>query len=432
MEKLLSVDTGELSGNDSRTGHSYTLPIQEGTIRAADLRQIRVGPDDFGLMAYDPGLTNTAVCHSAITFIDGDAGVLLYRGYPIDQIAERSTYVEVVHLLLNSHLPDRTELHAFERELAARAAVPAEVVAMIDALPARLHPMRVLMAAIAALGAFHPESIRVGDAAVQREQALTLVAQVGGLAAAAFRRFKGEPFVPADPALGFVPNLRHQLFSAPGAAYSASPVLERALDVLLILHADHEQNCSTSAVRSVASSEADPYSALAAGVGALFGPLHGGANEAVLKMLREIGSVKNVPAFVDRVKHGDGRLMGFGHRVYKSYDPRARIIKRTAEDVFAVTGVNHLLEIALELERYGLEDDYFVQRKLYPNVDFYSGLIYEAMGLPAEMFTVLFAVARTSGWAAQFLEFAADPERKIVRPRQLYTGEARRDLTHNG
>jgi citrate synthase len=426
MVKPPLVTSHALEVRDGRTGRSYQLPISENTVPAPELRSIKASADDFGLMSYDPGLVNTAVCHSAITFVDGDAGVLLYRGFPIEQLAEKSTYPAVAFLLYYGRLPSQAELASYEASLRERSRVPDELKALLASLPLGSNPMRMLMSAVAALGVFHPQSLHTHNAEQRESDALNLVAQVPALAALAFRRSIDRPFVDPDTALGFVANFRRMLFA--GEAFRQDPVLERGLDVLLILHADHEQNCSTSAVRSVASSESDPYSALSAGIAALFGPLHGGANEAVLKMLREIGSVARVPAFMDQVKRGEGRLMGFGHRVYKSYDPRARIVKKTANEVFAVTGVSPLLEIALELERRATADDYFIERKLYPNVDFYSGLIYEAMGLPSEMFPVLFATARTSGWVAQWNEFAGDPHRKLVRPRQIYVGPARRNV----
>ncbi|MGH7776038.1 MAG: citrate synthase [Candidatus Dormibacterales bacterium] len=422
-----AAGAGNLTIHDPRTGSDYELPIDAGTIRAIDLRKIKSGPADFGLMTYDPGFTNTAACKSAITWIDGDAGVLLYRGYPIEQLAERSTFTEVASLLLRGEMPSEGDHRQWCGELARLRAVPAAVEGLVGAFPAGAHPMGILISAVAALSALNPDAKHVGNPEMRHEHAHRLIAQVPTLAALAFRRSTGRPPVAPDPARSYVGDLLHMLFS--GEAEKASnPVLERALDVLFILHADHEQNCSTSAVRGVGSSGADPYSSVAAGMGALYGPLHGGANEAVLAMLREIRTVDRVPEFMARVERGERRLMGFGHRVYHTYDPRAKIIRRTAEDVFAETGINPLLEVALELERRALQDAYFIERHLYPNVDFYSGLIYEAMGFPAEMFTVLFAIARTSGWVAQWLESREDPDLKIARPRQVYSGPARREL----
>jgi citrate synthase len=414
-----------LGVTDLRTGSSYRLPVAEGAIQAMDLRKIKAD-DEFGLLSFDPGYVNTASCHSAITYIDGDRGILEYRGYPIEQLAVHSTFLEVASLLLEGELPSGEQLTRWQGRIAAEARPPEALLRSAASYPAGLHPMSLLTALLAALGAFHPEARDLSDREQNRRQAVRLIAQVPALAAAAYRASRGEVSAPApDPSLGYAGGLLTMLFGN-SPDWRPDPTLERALDVLFILHADHEQNCSTSAVRGVASSDADPYSAVAAGVAALSGPLHGGANEAVLVMLREIGSLDRVPGFIDQVKAGRRRLMGFGHRVYKSYDPRARVIKQTADSVFGVTGVNPLLEIALELERIALADPYFVERRLYPNVDFYSGLIYEAMGFPAEMFTVLFAVARTAGWVAHWLEFLDDPDRKIARPRQVYTGPRER------
>jgi citrate synthase len=416
-----------LGVTDRRTGVAHDLPITESTIKAIDLRQFKVADDDFGLLSYDPGFVNTVPCRSAITFIDGDNGILEYRGYPIEQLAVQSSFLEVVYLLLNGELPTAAELEGWTRQVDQASAVPEELLRVFGSLPSGLHPMSLLGSLVSALGGFHPEARDLADGANNRQQAVRLIAQMPTLAAAAYRAFKGQPLVAPDPGLGYVGRFMAQLFGdEPG--WQPDPTLERALDVLFILHADHEQNCSTSAVRSVGSSDADPYAAVSAGVGALSGPLHGGANEAVLRMLREIGSKDGVPAFIDDVKAGKRRLMGFGHRVYKSYDPRAKVIKETTDRVFEVTGVNPLLEIAQELERIALSDDYFIERRLYPNVDFYSGLIYEAMQFPPEMFTVLFAVGRTPGWLAHWLEFLGDPDRKIARPRQIFTGPARRDM----
>ena len=416
-----------LGVTDLRTGQAYELPVTDSTIKAIDLRQVKVDDEDFGLLSYDPGYTNTVPCRSAITFIDGDRGILEYRGYPIEQLAVQSSFLEVVYLLLNGELPSAAELQQWTQQVDEASAVPDELLRTFASLPSGLHPMSLLGSLVSALGGFHPEARDLADAANDREQAVRLIAQMPTLAAAAYRGFLGQPLPPADPGLSYVGRFLAQLFGdRPG--WQPDPTLERALDVLFILHADHEQNCSTSAVRGVASSDADPYAAVSAGIGALSGPLHGGANEAVLRMLREIGTKDRVPSFIEDVKAGKRRLMGFGHRVYKSYDPRAKVIKETTDRVFEVTGVNPLLEIAQELERIALSDDYFIERKLYPNVDFYSGLIYEALQFPPEMFTVLFAVGRTPGWLAHWLEFLDDPDRKIARPRQIFTGPRRRDM----
>jgi citrate synthase len=416
-----------LTITDNRTGKQYQVPIQDGSIRAVDLRQIRTSPDDFGLMTYDPAFQNTAACKSRITFIDGDRGILRYRGYPIEQLAEASTYLETAYLLLFGELPTPAQLDAWTDDVMQYAALPDSVTSLINGFPASAHPMGVLISAVSALSTTYPDAKHVLDDRERARDIRRLIAQMPALAACAFRHGAGKPFLAPNPELSLAGNFLYQLFGEPGQPYQPNPVLEHALDVLFILHADHEQNCSTNTMRSIGSAQADPYSAIAGAAAALYGPLHGGANEAVLRMLNEIGSADHIPGFIDRVKHGDGRLMGFGHRVYKSYDPRARIIKQTADAVFSVTGRNPLLEIALELERIALEDEYFVSRKLYPNVDFYSGLIYQAMGFPVEMFTVLFAVPRTSGWLAQWEELLRDPDQKIARPRQVYLGAARRD-----
>ena len=417
-----------LSVIDGRSGQSYSLPIQDGAIRATDLRAIKTGEDDFGLMAYDPAFGNTAACRSAITYIDGDRSVLDYRGYPIEQIAERASHLEVSYLLLKGELPTRAQLAAFEAEIAAAGAPPENVRRLYEAMNPLLHPMSMLMAGLAALGGEFPKASRVDNPEQRWSDIIRLLAYTPVLAAWAYRRRLGQPFVEPDPKLGYAANFLRMLKGEPGQGYTPDPRLERALDVLLILHADHEQNCSTSTVRGVGSSRVDPYSAVAAGVAALYGPLHGGANQAVLEMLEEVGSVNNVPAFVQSCKDGHRRLMGFGHRVYKSYDPRAAIIKRLADDVFAVTGQNPKIQIAQELEKIALQDGYFIQRKLYPNVDFYSGCIYEAMGFDVKMFTVFFAVGRMAGWLAHWDEMIRDPEQKIARPRQIYVGPARRDF----
>ena len=413
---------------DNRTGKSYTVPIRDETIHAPDLRQMRVNEDDFGIMTYDPAFMNTASCRSAITFIDGDRGILEYRGYPIEQLCEQSTFLEVAYLLVHGELPRREEYDQWVADIKSHSMVHESVRRIVDAQPLNAHPMTIMMGAISALSTFYPESHNVHDADARMLQTKRLIAKVPTIAAWAYRHSLGLPFVEPDDDLTYAGNFLSMMYKRTERKYSPDPVLERALDVLFILHADHEQNASANAVRAVASTEVDPYSAVAAGVAALYGPLHGGANEAVLRMLREIGSVKRVPEFLKDVESGRRMLMGFGHRVYKNYDPRARKIKATADEVFAVTGVNPLLEVALELERIALSDDYFIRRKLYPNVDFYSGLIYEALQLPPEMFTALFALARTTGWCAQWMEGAGDAEQKIARPRQVYTGYRQRNF----
>jgi citrate synthase len=416
-----------LTITDNRTGNSYELAITDDTVRAADLRKVRVASDDFGLMGYDPALVNTAACRSTITFIDGDKGILRYRGYPIEQLAEQSSYLETAWLVIEGELPTAAQLEAFTTAIHDNRVPPARLAGLFDGLAEDPHPMGALIASFGALGTFYPESHNISDPAVRRRQVHRIIAQAPALAAYAARARRGQPLVPPAEGLSFAGNFLYMLQAVPGQPYTPNPVLERALDILFILHVDHEQNCSTFAMRSVGSSNTDPYSSVAAAAAALYGPLHGGANEAVLRMLHGIGSLDKVPAFIKSVKAGDGRLMGFGHRIYKSYDPRARIIKRVADEVFEVTGKNPLLEIAQELERIALQDEYFVARKLYPNVDFYSGLIYEAMGFPTDMFTVLFAIPRTAGWLAQWEEMLRDPETKIVRPRQIYVGAAKRD-----
>ena len=416
-----------LSITDNRTGRTYELPVRDGAVRAADLRKIKAGDRDAGLLTYDPALGNTAAVRSRVTFIDGDRGILRHRGYPIEQLAEHSSYLETAFLLLHGELPTASELEAWTRDLHANRLPPERLDRLFDGFAPGAHPMGVMISAWGALSTYYPDARNIFDEASRRRQILRILAQAPVLAAAAARAARGlAPSRPPDGST-LVGGFLAMLFGEEGRPYRPDPVLERALDVLFILHADHEQNCSAFAMRAVGSSHADPFSACAAATAALFGPLHGGANEAVLRMLTEIGDVGHVPAFIERVKGGDTRLMGFGHRVYKSYDPRAAIIKRTADAVFEVTGKNPLLEIAMELERIALKDDYFVSRRLYPNVDFYSGLIYQAMGFPSEMFPVLFAVARTSGWLAQWEEMLRDPDMRIVRPRQLYEGAAARD-----
>ncbi|HEY1624708.1 MAG TPA: citrate synthase [Streptosporangiaceae bacterium] len=423
--------TDVLRVTDSRTGRSYELPIVDGAIRATDLRQIKTSEDDFGLLSYDPAFMNTASCRSAITFIDGDKGILRYRGYPIEELAQRSSFLDVAWLLLNGELPSKEDSASWAHEISHHTYVHENVKKFIDGFHHDAHPMGILVSTVAALSTFYPEANRVHDPAVARKQIIRLIAKMPTLAAFAYRHEKGLPYAYPDDELSYAGNFLNMMDKMSEPKYHPKPVLEHALDVLFILHADHEQNCSTSAMRSVSSSQVDPYSAAAAAAAALYGPLHGGANEQVLRMLREIGSVKEVPAYIERVKSGELRLMGFGHRVYKNFDPRAKIIKTVADEVFDVTGRNPLLDIALELERIALQDDYFISHKLYPNVDFYSGIIYQAMGFPVAMFPVLFAIGRMPGWLAQWQENAADPEQKIARPRQIYVGDAERHLDDN-
>jgi citrate synthase len=416
-----------LSITDNRTGKSYEVPVENGTIKALDLRQIKVDPADFGLMTYDPAFTNTASCKSRITFIDGDKGILNYRGYPIEELAERSNYLEVAYLIVHGELPTKPQLEAWTYDITHHTIVHENMKELMAAFRYDAHPMGMLMSTVAAMSTFYPEAKNIRDASVRRKQVVRLIAKMPTLAAFAFRHSVGMPYAYPDNDYSYCGNFLQMMFSV-GGKYKANPILERALDVLFILHADHEQNCSTSAMRGVGSSEVDPYSSTAAAVAALYGPLHGGANEMVLRMLKEIGSKDHVPQFIKEVKTSGGevRLMGFGHRVYKNYDPRAKIIKRMADQVFEVTGRNPLLDIALELEKIALEDEYFVKRKLYPNVDFYSGLIYQAMKFPVDMFPVLFAIPRVSGWLAQWEEMLEDKDQKIARPRQVYLGSDRR------
>jgi citrate synthase len=412
-----------LTVRDNRTGQEYDVPILDGAVLGADLGKIKTAEDQPGLSVYDPGFVNTASCRSAITFIDGDEGILEYRGYPIEQLAEKSNYLEVAYLLIHGDLPTKEQYQAWEHQITFHTFVHENVKGLMQGFRYDAHPMGMLLASVGALSTFYPESRNIADANVRQMQVVRLIAKMPTLGAWAFRHAQGKPYVYPDNDLGYAANFLSMLFKMSEQKFEADERLIKALEVLFILHADHEQNCSTNAVRSVGSSQVDPYSAVAAGIGALFGPLHGGANEAVLKMLRRIGSVDNIPDFINGVKDGQERLMGFGHRVYKNYDPRAKIIKKACDDVFEVTGVNPLLKIALELEKIALEDEYFVKRKLYPNVDFYSGLIYEALRFPPEMFTVLFAIPRTSGWLAQWLELVDDKEQKIARPKQIYTGD---------
>jgi citrate synthase len=418
---------GTLSVTDNRTGRSYEIEITDGTVRSTDFRQIKVADDDFGLMTYDPAYMNTASCRSEITFLDGEAGVLEYRGYPIDQLAEQSTYLEVAYLLVHGELPTGKELDEWIGEITIHTFVHENVKGFMQGFRHDAHPMGMLLGSVGALSTFYPDANDIKDPENRHIQTIRLIAKMPTLAAFAYRHNMGMPYVYPDNDLAYSGNFLSMMYKMTELKYEPDPRLERALDILFILHADHEQNCSTSAVRSVGSSQVDPYSAIAAGVAALYGPLHGGANEAVLRMLKRIETKENIPDFIKGVKEGNERLMGFGHRVYKNYDPRAKIIKKATEDVFEVTGKNPLLEIATELEKIALEDDYFIKRKLYPNVDFYSGLIYEAMGLPVAMFPVMFAIGRTSGWIAQWLEMVQDSEQKIARPRQIYTGVRERD-----
>ncbi len=416
-----------LTVTDNRTGKSYEIPIEHDTIKAMDLRQIKVKDDDFGMMAYDPGFTNTASCKSKVTFIDGEKGILRYRGYPIEQIAEKSNYLETAYLVLFGELPTKKQYEDWVYNITHHTFVHENVKTFMDGYQYDAHPMGMLVSTVAALSTLYPESKKVDDQDIRLHQVHRLIGKMPTLAAYAYRHKMGFPYVYPDNELSYTGNFLNMLFKMSEPKYEVNKVLERALDVLFILHADHEQNCSANAMRSIGSSNADPYVATAGAAAALYGPLHGGANEAVLRMLAEIGDIKKVPEYIKRVKAGDFRLMGFGHRVYKNYDPRAKIIKKMADEVFEVTGKNPLLEIALELERIALEDDFFVSRKLYPNVDFYSGLIYQAMKFPTDMFVVLFAIPRTSGWLTQWLEFLDGPDRKIARPRQIFLGEASRD-----
>jgi len=417
-----------LSVTDNRTGAAYEIPISDGTVRAIDFRQMTAGDGDFGLMLYDPAFTNTASCRSAVTYIDGDRGVLEYAGYPIEQLAEQSTFLETAYLLLYGELPTREQLGEWTHNITYHTYVHESIKKFMESFQHDAHPMGMLVGTIAALSTFYPDAKDVDDPESREKQTWRLIAKMPTMAAFAYRHSLGLPYVYPDNDLSYTGNFLSMLWKMAEPKYRLDPVLERAVEVLFILHADHEQNCSTNAMRAVGSSRADPFSATAAAAAALYGPLHGGANEAVLRMLTEIGDRKRVPEFVKRVKAGEGRLMGFGHRVYKNYDPRATIIKRAADEVFQVTGRNPLLDIALELERIALQDDYFIQHKLYPNVDFYSGIIYQAMGFPVDMFPVLFAIPRTAGWLAQWREMVQDPEQKIARPRQVYIGPRRRDF----
>jgi citrate synthase len=418
---------------DNRTGKSYEMDITYGTypldgaaVKASDLRQVKTSKDDFGLMSYDPAFMNTASCQSTITFIDGDRGILRYRGYPIEELAEKSTYLETAYLILHGELPTPAQLHAWSQAITRHTLIHENIKKFIDGFHHDAHPMGMLVSTVAALSTFYPDAKHIFDVESRRNQTYRLIGKMPTLAAFSYRYSLGMPYAYPDNDLSYTGNFLAMLFKMTEIKYHPNPVLERALDLLFILHADHEQNCGTNAMRCVGSSQVDPYCCVAAAAAALYGPLHGGANEAVLRMLAEIGSRSKVPEFVKKVKAGEGKLMGFGHRVYKNYDPRAKIIKRIADDVFEVTGKNPLLDIAIELERIALEDEYFIKRKLYPNVDFYSGIIYQAMGFPVEMFPVLFAIPRTAGWIAQWEEMLMDGEQKIARPRQVYLGQDQR------
>jgi len=415
-----------LTITDNRTGRNYEIPIQNGTIRSTDLRQIKVSEEDFGLMGYDPAFMNTASCQSKITFVDGEKGILRYRGYPIEELADKSTYLETAYLILYGELPTEAALKQWAHNITFHTILHENIKKFIDGFHYDAHPMGMLVSTVAALSTFYPDAKNIFDPKSQRKQTYRLIGKMPTLAAFVYRHSRGMPYAYPDNDLSYTGNFLNMLFKMTEVKYKPDPILEHALDVLFILHADHEQNCGTNAMRSVGSSHVDSYSAVAAAAAALYGPLHGGANEEVLRMLREIGSKNRVPEFIKKVKAGEGLLMGFGHRVYKNYDPRAKIIKQVADQVFEVTGRNPLLDIALELERIALQDDYFINRKLYPNVDFYSGIIYEAIGFPMEMFPVLFAIPRTSGWIAQWQEMLSDPEQKIARPRQIYLGPEKR------
>jgi citrate synthase len=416
-----------LTVRDNRTGQEYDVPIDNGTVRGADLGRIK-DTDGLPLAVYDPGFVNTASCKSSVTFIDGDEGILEYRGYPIEQLAEKSTFLEVAYLLNHGELPTKTQYETWVHDITYHTFVHENVKSFMEGFRYDAHPMGMLMASVGALSTFYPDARHIDDDEIRQLQIVRMIAKMPTLGAWAYRHAQGKPFVYPDNELGYTANFLSMLFKMSEDRFVADERLVKALDILFILHADHEQNCSTNAVRSIGSSQVDPYSAVAGGVAALYGPLHGGANEAVLRMLRRIKNKENIPDFIEGVKNGNERLMGFGHRVYKNYDPRATIIKKACDDVFEVTGVNPLLEIAMELEKIALEDDYFVSRKLYPNVDFYSGLIYEALQFPPEMFTVLFAIGRTPGWLAQWLELVQDKEQKIARPKQIYTGQRTLDF----
>ncbi|WP_250283085.1 MULTISPECIES: citrate synthase [unclassified Frankia] len=425
----MTEQASTLTVTDNRTGRTYEIPIENGAIRANALRAIKFDETDFGLLTYDPAFTNTASCRSSITFIDGDAGILRYRGFPITELADKSSFLEVAYLLLAGELPTSSELAVWESEITHHTLVHESIKKFIDGFYHDAHPMGILLSSVGALSTFYPAAKEITDPGLRRLQIVRLIAKITTLAAFSYRHSIGLPYVYPDNDLSYAGNFLNMMWKATELKYEPDPILEHALDVLFILHADHEQNCSTNAMRAVGSSQADPFSAAAAAISALYGPLHGGANEQVLRMLTEIGSVENIPAFIEQVKSGKKKLMGFGHRVYKNYDPRARVIRQIADEVFKVTGTNPLLDLALELERVALEDEYFIKRKLYPNVDFYTGIIYQAMGFPVEMFPVLFAVGRMPGWLAQWEEGLLDPEQKIARPRQLYVGYEERPYT---
>ena len=426
------MNNSNLTITDNRTGQKYEIPISEGSIRAMDLRQIRTSDDDFGLKVYDPGLTNTAVCRSNITNIDGERGILEYRGYPIDELAQRSNFLETAYLLIYGDLPTQSQMEEWQHNITYHTYVHENVKTFVQGFQYDAHPMGILVGTIAALSTFYPDAKEVDNLESCEKQTWRLLAKMPTIASYAYRHSRGLPYVYPDNDLSYSGNFLSMLWKIGEPRYQPDPVLERAVDVLFILHADHEQNCSTNAMRAVGSSRVDPFSATAAATAALYGPLHGGANEAVLHMLKQIGNKDRVPQFVDRVKNGDGLLMGFGHRVYKSYDPRAKIIKEMAHQVLDVTGGSPLLDVALELERIALEDDYFIERRLYPNVDFYSGIIYQALDFPVDMFPVLFAIPRTAGWLAQWREMIQDPEQKISRPRQIYAGSSCRSYVPIG
>ena len=416
-----------LTITDNRNGKTYEIPVEHNTIRAIDLRQIKINPDDFGMMTYDPAFLNTASCKSTITYIDGDKGILRYRGYPIEQLAEKSSYLEVAYLLIYGELPNAEQLEGWRNRILRHTYIHEDLANMIKHFRYDAHPMGILISSVAAMSTFHPEAKDFDNLELREKQIWRILGKLPTIAAFAYRHRIGRPFNYPDSSRGYAGNFLFMLDYMNQSDYEVHPTLSHALDVLFILHADHEQNCSTSAMRAVGSSLVDPYSALSGAAAALYGPLHGGANEAVLRMLTQIGEVKNIPGYIEKVKAGEFRLMGFGHRVYKNYDPRAKIIKRVAHEVFEVTGSNVLIDIALELERIALEDDYFVSRKLYPNVDFYSGIIYQALGFPVDMFPVLFAIPRASGWLSQWIEMTQDSEQRISRPRQIYLGSDTRD-----
>jgi len=424
-EGLVPKDT--LTITDNRTGKAYEVPITHDAIKAIDLRQIKVNPDDFGMMSFDPGFTNTAHCESSITYIDGDKGILRYRGYPIEQLAGKASFLEVSYLIMFGELPTKAHLAEWTNNIVHHTFLHENAKTFLDGFRYDAHPMGVFISTVAALSTFYPEANQIDDPVIRQHQIHRLIAKTPTIAAFAYRHMRGLPYAYPDNELSYAGNFLNMLFKTTEAKYKPNPVLEKALDVLFVLHADHEQNCSTAAMRGIGSSHVDPYSAMAGAAAALYGPLHGGANEQVLRMLREIGSVKAIPEYIKRVKSKEVRLMGFGHRVYKNYDPRAKIIKQIADEVFEVTGRNPLLDIALELERIALEDEYFVSHKLYPNVDFYSGIIYEAMQFPVEMYPVLFAIGRTPGWLAQWQEMLMH-KLPITRPRQIFTGVETRDF----